>query len=86
MKVINNLPVVILAGGQAKRMGGEDKALIKVEDRPLLSHVLEKISGFASPIGLNINKNFDKYLEYNYPIIKDKFQGFLGPCQVFFLH
>ena len=52
MKVINNLPVVILAGGQAKRMGGEDKALIKVEDRPLLSHVLEKISGFASPIGL----------------------------------
>ena len=49
MKVINNLPVVILAGGQAKRMGGEDKPLIKVEDRPLLSHVLEKISGFASP-------------------------------------
>ena len=59
MKVINNLPVVILAGGQARRMGGQDKALIKVQDRPLLSHVLEKISGFASPIGLNINKNFD---------------------------
>ena len=84
MKVINNLPVVILAGGQAKRMGGEDKALIRVEDRPLLSHVLEKISGFASPIGLNINKNFDKYLEYNYPIIKDKFQGFLGPLSGIF--
>ena len=57
MKEIKSLPVVILAGGQAKRMGGKDKALIELNNRTLLSHVLEKISGYASPISININKN-----------------------------
>ena len=79
MKNIKTLPVVILAGGQAKRMGGKDKALIELQKRPLLSYVLEKISGYASPIALNVNKNHDKYLSFNYPILNDKIQGFLGP-------
>ena len=79
MKDIKTLPVVILAGGQAKRMRGKDKALIDLQQRPLLSHVLEKISGYAAPIGLNVNKNKEKYLGFNYPILNDKIEGFLGP-------
>ena len=65
MKEVKNLPVVILAGGQAKRMGGKDKALIELQNRTLLSHVLEKISGYASPVGLNINKNQEKFTKFN---------------------
>ena len=84
MKEIKNLPVVILAGGKAKRMGGKDKALIELQNRTLLSHVLEKISGYASPISLNINKNQEKYFKYNYPILKDRIEGFLGPLSGIF--
>ena len=84
MKEIKNLPVVILAGGRAKRMGGKDKALIELQNRTLLSHVLEKISGYASPISLNINKNQEKYFKYNYPILKDRIEGFLGPLSGIF--
>ena len=84
MKEIKNLPVVILAGGKAKRMGGKDKALIELQNRTLLSHVLEKISGYASPISLNINKNQEKYLKYSYPILKDRIEGFLGPLSGIF--
>ena len=84
MKEVKNLPVVILAGGQAKRMGGKDKALIKLQNRTLLSHVLEKISGYASPVGLNINKNQEKFTKFNYPILKDKIEGYLGPLSGIF--
>ena len=84
MKNIKNLPVVILAGGQAKRMGGKDKALIQLQKRPLLTHVLEKISGYAAPLALNINKNYEKYSCFNYPILEDKIQGFLGPLSGIF--
>ncbi len=84
MKEIKSLPVVILAGGQAKRMGGKDKALIELQNRTLLSHVLEKISGYASPISLNINKNQEKFLKFNYPILKDRIEGFLGPLSGIF--
>ncbi|QSA19931.1 NTP transferase domain-containing protein, partial [Vibrio furnissii] len=34
---------VILAGGQASRMGGNDKGLIKLNDKPLVQHVLERL-------------------------------------------
>ena len=84
MKEVKNLPVVILAGGQAKRMGGKDKALIELQNRTLLSHVLEKISGYASPVGLNINKNQEKFTKFNYPILKDKIEGYLGPLSGIF--
>ena len=32
---------LVLAGGQARRMGGEDKGLIELADRPLLAWVLD---------------------------------------------
>ena len=61
MKNINEIiPCVILAGGKGRRMGGKEKGLINLLDRPLISYVLEKVSGKAAPIALNINTNFDK--------------------------
>ncbi len=84
MDNIKNLPVVILAGGLAKRMGGKEKALIEIQNRPLLSYILEIISGYASPIGLNINKNHKKFTKFKYPLLKDKIEGFLGPLSGIF--
>ena len=34
---------VILAGGQASRMGGKDKGLIELNDKPLVQHVIERL-------------------------------------------
>ena len=58
------IPCVILAGGKGRRMGGKEKALIHLLDRPLLSYVLEKVSGKVAPIALNI-KNEDHNNEYH---------------------
>jgi molybdopterin-guanine dinucleotide biosynthesis protein len=73
------VPCVILAGGKGRRMGGKDKALIPLLDRPLLSYVLESISGHVAPIALNINTNLDKFSEFGYEIIEDPIKGHLGP-------
>lgn len=34
---------VILAGGRATRMGGEDKGWVALAGRPLIDHVLERL-------------------------------------------
>ncbi|MDB9869565.1 molybdenum cofactor guanylyltransferase MobA [Alphaproteobacteria bacterium] len=80
MENLNEIvPCVILAGGKGRRMGGKDKALIPLLDRPLLSYVLESISGYVAPIALNINTNLDKFSEFGYEIIEDPIKGHLGP-------
>ena len=80
MKNINEIiPCVILAGGKGRRMGGKEKGLINLLDRPLISYVLEKVSGKAAPIALNINTNFEKYKNFGYEILEDPLKGHLGP-------
>ena len=80
MKNINEIiPCVILAGGKGKRMGGKEKGLINLLDRPLISYVLEKVSGKAAPIALNINTNFEKFKNFGYEILEDPLKGHLGP-------
>ena len=80
METLNEIiPCVILAGGKGRRMGGKEKALIRLLDRPLLSYVLEKVSGKVAPIALNINTNFDDFQKFGYKIIKDPIKGHLGP-------
>ena len=80
MKKINEvIPCVILAGGKGRRMGGKEKGLINLLDRPLISYVLEKVSGKAAPIALNINTNFEKFKNFGYEILEDPLKGHLGP-------
>ncbi|MGY2573269.1 molybdenum cofactor guanylyltransferase MobA [Vibrio sp. C8] len=69
---------VILAGGQATRMGGNDKGLIKLNNKPLIEHVIERLQPQASQILINANRNLDKYSHYG-TVISDSFTGFPGP-------
>ena len=73
------IPCVIIAGGKGKRMGGKEKALINLLDRPLISYIIEKVSGKAAPIALNINNNFEKFKKFGYEILEDPIKGHLGP-------
>tara|TARA_B100000767_G_scaffold147185_1_gene138684 strand:+ start:732 stop:1865 length:1134 start_codon:yes stop_codon:yes gene_type:complete len=80
LTILNEIiPCVILAGGKGRRMGGKEKALIPLLDRPLLSYVLESISGQVAPIALNINTNLDQFYKFGYQIIEDPIKGHLGP-------
>lgn len=79
---INSTPhitAVILAGGQARRMGGEDKGLLLLNDRPLLSWVLERIEPQANEILISANRNLEQYAHFGYPVLSDSIPDFAGP-------
>lgn len=70
---------VILAGGQAQRMGGGDKGLIEVGGRPLISHIIERLFPHVSGIVLNANGDPNRFEGFGYPVIADDIDGFVGP-------
>ena len=70
---------MILAGGMARRMGGQDKGLIPYQGRPLIAHVLERLEPQVQDILINANRSHDQYAQFGHPVIADAEDGFLGP-------
>ena len=75
-----SLPVgVILAGGQATRMGGGDKGRLMLGQRSLLDHVIDRLRPQVSSIILNANGAQDRFSDLNLPVIADSLPGYAGP-------
>ena len=70
---------VILAGGEARRMGGRDKGLVEVAGRPMIEYVLESLRPQVSSVLINANRNDEFYARYGVPVIADALSGFNGP-------
>lgn len=71
---------VILAGGQARRMGGQDKGLIEVNGRAMVDYVIRAVRPQVGKLIINANRNIDKYATLgNCPVISDELAGFVGP-------
>jgi FdhD protein len=70
---------VVLAGGRARRMGGEDKGLIPFRGRPLVAHALEALDSVAGRILVNANRNRGAYANFGYPVVADSTSSFDGP-------
>lgn len=73
------IPVVILAGGQGRRMGGRDKALLPLQGRPLVSHVRDRLAGQARAIALNANGDPRRFAGTGLPVLTDADGGGSGP-------
>ncbi len=69
---------VILAGGQASRMGGKDKGLIELNQKPLIAHVIERLSPQTPSILINANRNQDVYSQFGF-VFSDQFKNYPGP-------
>jgi molybdopterin-guanine dinucleotide biosynthesis protein A len=69
---------LVLAGGLARRMGGGDKALLRIGGRTILERVLERLAPCA---GVLINANGDpaRFGRFNLPVVPDDVAGFAGP-------
>ncbi|WP_411704449.1 molybdenum cofactor guanylyltransferase MobA [Edaphovirga cremea] len=69
---------VILAGGRATRMGGEDKGLVKLQGKPLFIHILEKLRPQVSHLLISANRNIDIYSQHQ-QVVADITPDFAGP-------
>ncbi|MBI5040438.1 MAG: molybdenum cofactor guanylyltransferase [Gammaproteobacteria bacterium] len=70
---------LILAGGQASRMGGSDKGLLDCAGRPLIAHVLARVAPCVDAVLISANRNFDEYRRYGYPVLGDAEPDYPGP-------
>lgn len=74
-----DITAVVLAGGEARRMGGNDKGLLQLNGKAMIAHILERLEPQVGKLMINANRNEDEYARFNYPVIKDRVTGFCGP-------
>ena len=75
-----DITAVVLAGGRARRMGGEDKGLIEVAGRPMVAHTIDALRPQSAEIIVNANRNADAYRAITRcRVIADTVDGFAGP-------
>jgi len=70
---------VLLAGGQARRMGGGDKCLRRLGGRPMLSWVIERTAAQVDAMILNANSDPARFAAFGLPVVNDVVGGHAGP-------
>ena len=70
---------VILAGGQARRMGGGDKGRLMLGDQSLIQHVIGQIQPQVSALVLNANGDPERFSDLGLPVVSDSVADFPGP-------
>ena len=71
---------VILAGGRARRMAGEDKGLVLLGGQPMVSYAVAALAPQTARLLINANRNQQRYAKITgCRIIADTVTGFAGP-------
>ncbi len=70
---------VILAGGRATRMGGQDKGLLPLAGKTMIEHVIEALKPQVGDIIINANRNPAEYARHGYRVLPDLLEGYCGP-------
>jgi len=71
---------VVLAGGRARRMGGEDKGLVQVNGEPMVVHALRGLAPQVGALLVNANRNRERYAALgDCDVVADADGDFAGP-------
>jgi len=78
---MTNQPVscIILAGGKSARFDGHDKGLVKLGDKPLVSHVIDRVQAQLDDVVISANRNLAAYKRYTSLVIADNTSPYQGP-------
>jgi molybdenum cofactor guanylyltransferase len=70
---------VILAGGQGRRMGGVDKAMLPLGGTTLIERAIARASVQVSDLIINANGDPQRFAHLGLPVVADRVGGFVGP-------
>ena len=73
---------VILAGGRASRLGGRQKALVDLGDKPLIEHVIQRwrsLNLSDDQLAINANLEADQLEGFGLPVFPDRDAEARGP-------
>lgn len=76
--VKSDITAVVLAGGQATRLQGQDKGLVLFNNKPLISYVIDIIHQDVDSILVSANRNIGLYQEFG-EVVTDELINFQGP-------
>ena len=62
---------VILAGGQGRRMGGADKALLPLAGRPLIAHAIDRLEPQVERLAISANGDPARFSRFGLPVLPD---------------
>jgi len=81
MPIDTPLPVsaIILAGGKARRLGNCQKALLKLNGKPLLQYVIDRLQPQVQQIVISANVELDQYRAFGLAVYPDKLGEDQGP-------
>ena len=70
---------LVLAGGLARRMGGGDKARIRIGGKTILQRVLMRLTPQCSGVILNANGDLARFADTGLRVVADSIPDFAGP-------
>lgn len=70
---------VVLAGGLARRMGGQDKGLVDIANKPMAGWAVDAIRPHVHELVINANRNHDEYSKLGCHVVADRHSGHIGP-------
>jgi molybdenum cofactor guanylyltransferase len=70
---------LVLAGGLARRMGGGDKARIKIGGKTILARVLATLTPQCAGLIINANGDPARFADTGLPVVADSVPDFAGP-------
>ena len=76
---IEQISVVILAGGEGSRVGYQQKALLSYQGKPIIETILARLLPQTESLWVNANAELETYQQYLSDVFSDHYQGFLGP-------
>lgn len=81
--VYHDVAICLLAGGQARRMGGGDKGQILINGQTIISQLLARYQD-AAYLFLNANGDKGRFAQYGIPVIADFLPDYQGPlCGIY---
>src|SRR5215467_1228658 len=80
-RAMTAVPVLglVLAGGLARRMGGGDKARIRIGGKTILERVLARLKPQCTAIIINANGDPARFADTGLPVVADSVPDFAGP-------
>lgn len=75
----NKVSGVVLAGGMARRMAGQDKGLVLFNDRPLVAYAVAAMAPLVDQLLISANRNQAQYCQFGYAVLDDGNADFDGP-------
>ena len=70
---------VVLAGGLARRMGGGDKSMRRIDGLTILDRVLERLGPQCDGLLLNANGDPARFARFRAPVVADPVEDYAGP-------